>query len=80
MFLAVKMSDYGVGDYWEDVDQYVRNQLVAQQIIDKEQLIACAAASFPHQAKPPCQDSDHAIERSLGSFANGPQFVTYLPD
>ena len=79
VFLAVKLSDYGVGDYWEDVDQYVRNQLVEQQISDKEQLIACAAASFPRQAEKPFQDSDRAIERSLGSFASIP-FVTYSPD
>ena len=29
--LAIRLSDEGVGDYWEDVDQYVRNQFVEQQ-------------------------------------------------
>jgi hypothetical protein len=33
-WLAIKMSDLGVGDYWEDVDQYVRNQLVEGQVTD----------------------------------------------
>lgn len=79
LFLAVKLSDYGVGDYWEDVDQYVRNQLIEQQLSDKEQLMACAAASFPYEAEPPSQDANRAIERSLGSFACIP-FVTYSPD
>jgi hypothetical protein len=79
LILAVKLSDYGVGDYWEDVDQYVRNQLVENLISDKEQLAACAAASFPHQAKSPNQDSERAIERSLGNFANIP-FVTDYPN
>ncbi len=26
--LAVQLTDLGVGDYWEDIDQYVRNELV----------------------------------------------------
>lgn len=29
--LAIRLSDEGIGDYWEDVDQYVRNQFVEQQ-------------------------------------------------
>ena len=40
--LAVALSDAGVGDYWDDVDCFVRNQLVEQQVIDKERLSAVA--------------------------------------
>jgi hypothetical protein len=29
--LAIRLSDEGIGDYWEDVDQYVRNHFVEQQ-------------------------------------------------
>jgi hypothetical protein len=29
--LAIRLSDAGVGDYWDDVDSYVRNHLVEQQ-------------------------------------------------
>jgi hypothetical protein len=29
--LAIRLSDAGVGDYWDDVDRYVRNQFVEQQ-------------------------------------------------
>jgi hypothetical protein len=36
--LAVNLSDAGVGDYWEDVDQYVRNILADRQITDVEKL------------------------------------------
>jgi len=32
------MSDYGLGDYWDDVDSFVRNHLVEQQITDIEQM------------------------------------------
>ena len=32
--VAIKLSDAGVGDYWDDVDEYVRNTLVEDQIVD----------------------------------------------
>lgn len=35
---AVMLSDAGWGDYWDDVDAIVRNQLVEQQVVDLEQM------------------------------------------
>jgi hypothetical protein len=32
--LGVRLSDAGIGDYWDDVDSIVRNQLSAAQIVD----------------------------------------------
>jgi len=32
--IAIKLSDSGAGDYWDDVDQYVRNQVVEDQLTD----------------------------------------------
>lgn len=34
--LAVKLSYASVGDYWEDVDQYIRNHAVAYQLTAKD--------------------------------------------
>jgi len=34
--LAIKLSDYGVGDYWEDVDRYVRNHLTEAQLLSTD--------------------------------------------
>jgi len=34
--VAVKLSEYGLGDYWDDVDGYVRNHLVESQFVDRE--------------------------------------------
>jgi hypothetical protein len=42
-YLAVKLSRLGVGDYWEDVDQYVRNQLAEGQVTDAAKLQKAAA-------------------------------------
>ena len=35
---AVRMSDAGLGDYWDDLDYTVRNHLVEQQITDLEKM------------------------------------------
>ena len=34
--LAVKLSDNGVGDYWEDVDSYIRNHGVEMQFTPED--------------------------------------------
>jgi hypothetical protein len=44
--LAIRMSDAGIGDYWDDVDHLVRNQLVEAQLTRKDLLEAIAAESF----------------------------------
>ena len=77
--LAVKLSDAGVGEYWEDVDRYVRNQLVEQQFVSQTLLEQCSAAGPPHEAHPPRETDDRVIERNLGGFA-GHGDVTALPN
>jgi hypothetical protein len=44
-YLAVKLSELGVGDYWDDVDRYTRNQLVEGQVTDGAKLARAAAAA-----------------------------------
>ncbi|OFX15629.1 MAG: hypothetical protein A2Z18_06900 [Armatimonadetes bacterium RBG_16_58_9] len=34
--LAIKLSDVGVGDYWEDVDRYIRNHGTAMQFTEED--------------------------------------------
>jgi len=36
--IAIKLSDSGVGDYWDDVDEYVRNAFVEDQFVDLDLL------------------------------------------
>jgi len=38
--LAAELSKAGIGDYWEDVDQYVRNHLAEMQVLDANALQA----------------------------------------
>jgi hypothetical protein len=43
--LTVKMSQAGVGDYWEDADCIIRNHLVEAQIMDRTHLDRIQAAA-----------------------------------
>lgn len=48
IMIAIKLSDSGVGDYWEDVDRYVRNTMVEDQFIDADRLKAiCRERGLP---------------------------------
>ena len=60
--LAVRLSDAGVGDYWEDVDQYVRNQLVEQQFVNADLMRKMSEAGPEHEAKPPMESAEEQEE------------------
>ena len=42
--LAVALTDAGVGDYWDDVEQYARNGLIEAQMTDKDEMLRVANA------------------------------------
>ena len=67
--LAIKLSDAGVGDYWEDVDQYVRNHLVETQLLRADLLekISEAGPVVPN-ISPIWETSDRVIERNIGTL------------
>ncbi|MBI4587175.1 MAG: hypothetical protein HY717_24445 [Planctomycetes bacterium] len=77
--LAVKLCDAGVGDYWEDVDRYTRNQLVEQQFVSAELLRKAAESSALRKASPPRETDDRVIERNIGGFA-GHGDIAVLPN
>ncbi|MEK7674256.1 MAG: hypothetical protein AAB676_00295 [Verrucomicrobiota bacterium] len=64
----MKLTDAGAGDYWDDVDGYVRNQLVEQQLTSRDLLEKLAPASPPHKAVPPAETDDRVIERNIGGW------------
>jgi hypothetical protein len=67
--LAVKLSDAGVGDYWEDADQYVRNHLSELQILDPRRLRDIAESS-PATAVKPWEDPQGFYERTTGALCD----------
>jgi len=66
--LAIRLSDAGVGDYWEDVDAWIRNQESEQQLLDPELLKQVSEAGPAHVANPPQETSERVLERCLGAF------------
>jgi hypothetical protein len=71
--LAIRLTDAGLGDYWDDVDAIVRNQLVEAQLVDAGVLrrIASAAAADrdPASFRPGEASFERVIDSSLGIFA-----------
>jgi len=62
VMMAVRMSDAGLGDYWDDVDYLIRNHLLEQQIIDLDQMRKVSGAA-------PDSPGDKLLEQFRGSFA-----------
>ena len=68
--LAVKLSYTGVGDYWEDVDQYVRNHGIEMQITPEDvDYLRKLSDDKPAPPDRPGVTTDSVIERSIGGFA-----------
>jgi hypothetical protein len=51
--LAVQLTDAGIGDYWEDVDQYTRNGLIAIQATDKDEMTRVSEAGPERKPESP---------------------------
>ena len=92
--MAIKLSDAGVGDYWDDVDCIARNLLVEQQLVRAdllERISECGPErpsgsqwrvdnGFQRVTIHPGQETnERVIERSLGVFA-GAAKPTHLPN
>jgi hypothetical protein len=69
--LALKLTIAGIGDHWEDVDRWVRNQFVENQMThEKAQTLLenlCAKQLFEEQPVQSWQTDD--LERCVGGFA-----------
>jgi hypothetical protein len=67
-WLAVRLSDAGIGDHWDDVDQWVRNHLVEHQMINREILEDIVTSSPEHKTNTLTETDDNIIARNIGSF------------
>ena len=82
--LAVKLSEAGVGDYWEDVDLYIRNHGIEMQYTpeDLDFMRGLSKGKPPISSAPDYHISfltdDRVIERSIGAFAMRPNKFCWL--
>ena len=71
--LTVKMSRAGIGDYWDDADRIIRNQMAERQITDIN-LLERLSQNAPKTAVPESQpgqiSTENVHERMLGIFAS----------
>lgn len=79
--LAIRLSDAGAGDYWDDVSHYVRNHFVELQFSRPDDLEALSEAAVHLDPKvaearnagdfpvPGLKSTDNAIARGLGTFS-----------
>ena len=65
--LALKLSDAGVGDYYEDVDCYVRNQLAEMQITNPD-LLRKVAGTLKGTAEYNDRDASDTVNRIVGTY------------
>jgi hypothetical protein len=81
--LGIRLSDYGLGDYWDDVDAVVRNQLVEQQLtnadllqrISQNSAVQCCENAYPGQLAFP----EDIFSRTLGVYG-GTALPTSIPN
>jgi len=81
--LGIRLSDYGMGDYWDDVDAVVRNQLVEQQLtradllerVSRNSTKTCCENAFTGQLTFP----EDIFTRTLGVYG-GTALPTSIPN
>ncbi len=68
-WLALNLTKMGVGEYWDDVDRWVRNVYAQGQICDTGLFDSIPDAYYRTGPDPrPYRDTHNIKERSLGSF------------
>jgi hypothetical protein len=67
--IALKLTDAGHGDYWDDIDRFVRNQFAEQQLTGTASLQALSDRS-PKKPLKQFESSDRVIERSIGAYGS----------
>ena len=77
--LAVELSEDGIGDYWEDVDQYARNHLTEMQVLDANALQAVVDQMPPPSGYPPVDENDQIVSRYIGTFFTDGGHPTMIP-
>jgi Beta-L-arabinofuranosidase, GH127 len=67
--VGLKLSDAGLGDYWDEVDRWVRNQFAEQQLTDVTDLKALSARS-PSKPLAWNESADDVADKSLGAYGS----------
>jgi len=66
--IASKLTKAGVGDYWDDIDRWTRNQFAENQLTNGDWVYE-HAKSMPNKPVAFNESTDQIIKRNLGAFA-----------
>lgn len=66
--IAVKLTLAGAGDYWDDLDRWVRNHFAEAQLTHPESVYRLSE-NEPRRAVNENETADHVAERSVGVWA-----------
>lgn len=67
--IAMNLTLAGKGDYWDDVDRYLRNQFIEMQMLDSG-WIEGLVSTLPHTDPASDEDAWKVPERLVGSFSS----------
>lgn len=70
--LGLKLTEAGLGDYWDEVDRWLRNQFADGQLTDVAWVHRMVEDLPEMPYDPPRQTTDRVPERNLGAFAGWP--------
>ena len=68
--IALKLSQAGVADCWDDADRWIRNQFFENQLTETEWIYELAAQQPPRPKLEYNETSNRVAERNLGAFAS----------
>ena len=77
--VAIRLSESGVGDYWDDVDSYVRNQLTEIQLMDPAllaQSVSTMNGTFSSHYATTDRDTRDVINRIIGTCVDDSSHLT----
>ena len=69
--LALRLSEAGIKDYWDDADRWIRNQLAEAQLLTCDWIYRINENAVP-SAIEPYSTTERVAERNIGAFAGNP--------
>jgi hypothetical protein len=80
--VAIRLSESGAGDYWEDVDSYVRNHLTEIQLPDEaklRQVTSSVNGTYAENYAAGDRDYTNVVHRIIGTVTDDSSHLTRVP-
>jgi len=71
IYIALRLSEAGIADYWDDADRWIRNQFAENQLVTTDWIDKFTDEGQPVKTSPTVM-VDRVSERALGGFASNP--------